>query len=134
MKNIQNYSTLVFIKYAHQLQINSIQYDGIREIIISCSNDKSIKIFDENLLISIDQQNAHNYYISEIEIDQQYLFSFTYYDLIKWQITEENLLKLQQFTFDYSLSFSLVFDKTSQYQQKKIVSQFWIQILTYQKR
>ncbi|KAM3146349.1 hypothetical protein pb186bvf_001694 [Paramecium bursaria] len=95
MKNIYNYSTLVCIKYAHLLQINSIQYEKIKEIIISCSNYISINFFDENLLMIIIYHKQ---------------------DLIN---KENLLLKLQQFTFDYTLSFSLVFDKKNPNFNKK---------------
>ncbi|KAM3131715.1 hypothetical protein pb186bvf_016246 [Paramecium bursaria] len=66
--DLKNKQQLLNISHFHKGDINQLEYDSLKNIMISCSDDKSIKFFQMNGNLFINQQNAHNDSIFQVQL------------------------------------------------------------------
>ncbi|KAM3133762.1 hypothetical protein pb186bvf_014171 [Paramecium bursaria] len=95
--DIKSNQQLLKINHPHNIFLNCLEYDSGNQMIISCSDDKSIKFFqmDGNLLIDI--QNAHKDDIYQIQLknNSKSLISRTEKELKLWKIYQDSKLLKQ---------------------------------------
>ncbi|KAM3144833.1 hypothetical protein pb186bvf_003142 [Paramecium bursaria] len=84
---------------AHDQRIDGICFDSLNSKLITCSEDRSIKVWDQNGQLIIHESNAHENSINQVQISKQQLISLDNNNTIcLWQINYQTkkLRKINQ--------------------------------------
>ncbi|KAM3143073.1 DDB1- and CUL4-associated factor 10 [Paramecium bursaria] len=90
--DMQNKTNIMKIQNSHDSSIQAIDYD---QVLVSCSNDQTIKIFDQQGKLLIQEENPHKDFITQIQL----LYSMLE-RVIKYLVYGFKVIKIVQIMYD----------------------------------